>query len=114
MRLKINDFAQNRPAVDNGTQIVCLRRGAHRRPVCLVVHQRIIGGDLVTLLYMTQIAAVSQDPWFSRIGSLEYADFAAIDLDEPTFSGRGHTRLKQIEHLMRTEQVDLELYWTAP
>lgn len=43
--------------------------------------ERIIGGDLVTLLYMAQIAAVSQDPWFSRIGSLEYADVAAIDLD---------------------------------
>lgn len=42
---------------------------------------RVIGGDLVTLLYMTQIAAISQDPWFSRMGSLEYADFAAIDLD---------------------------------
>ena len=43
--------------------------------------ERLIGGDLVTLLYMTQIAAISQDPWFSRIGSLEHADFAAIDLD---------------------------------
>ncbi len=43
--------------------------------------ERIIGGDLVTLLYMTQIASVSQDPWFSRVGSLPYADFAAIDLD---------------------------------
>lgn len=43
--------------------------------------ERIIGGDLVTLLYMSQIASVSQDPWFSRVGALEYADFAAIDLD---------------------------------
>ena len=43
--------------------------------------ERIIGGNLVTLLYMTQIAAISQDPWFSRMGSLPYADFAAIDLD---------------------------------
>ena len=43
--------------------------------------ERVIGGSLVTLLYMTQIAAISQDPWFSRMGSLQYADFAAIDLD---------------------------------
>ncbi len=43
--------------------------------------ERIVGGNLVTLLYMTQIASISQDPWFSRVGSLEYADFAAIDLD---------------------------------
>ena len=43
--------------------------------------ERLIGGDLLTLLYMTQIAAISQDPWFSRMGSLEYADHVAIDLD---------------------------------
>ena len=30
---------------------------------------RLIGGSLKTLLYMTQIAAISQDPWFSRVAS---------------------------------------------
>ena len=43
--------------------------------------QRFIGGSLVTLLYMTQIAAISQDPWFSRVTSPLYADYVAIDLD---------------------------------
>ncbi|MDQ3069564.1 MAG: DNA ligase D [Acidobacteriota bacterium] len=43
--------------------------------------ERIVGGALVTLLYMAQIASISQDPWFSRLSSLEYADFVAIDLD---------------------------------
>jgi bifunctional non-homologous end joining protein LigD len=42
---------------------------------------QLIGGDLLTLLYMAQIAAISQDPWFSRVHSLEYADYVAIDLD---------------------------------
>src|SRR5262249_50707510 len=42
---------------------------------------QLIGGDLVTLLYMTQIAAISQDPWFSRVQSIDEADYAAIDLD---------------------------------
>ena len=42
---------------------------------------RLIGGDLKTLLYMTQIAAISQDPWFSRVSDLPDADQAAIDLD---------------------------------
>jgi bifunctional non-homologous end joining protein LigD len=48
-----------------------------------VAEQRpqIIGGDLVTLLYMTQLAALSQDPWFSRVQSPEFADYAALDLD---------------------------------
>jgi bifunctional non-homologous end joining protein LigD len=43
--------------------------------------QRFIGGSLVTLLYMTQIAAISQDPWFSRVTSPLSADYVAIDLD---------------------------------
>ena len=43
--------------------------------------QHIVGGDLTTLLYMTQLAAISQDPWFSRIQSLQFADYAALDLD---------------------------------
>lgn len=41
----------------------------------------IVGGDLLTLLYTTQLAAISQDPWFSRVGSLAEADHVAIDLD---------------------------------
>jgi bifunctional non-homologous end joining protein LigD len=48
-----------------------------------VAEQRpqIIGGDLLTLLYTTQLAAISQDPWFSRVQSPEFADYAALDLD---------------------------------
>ncbi|HET9833453.1 MAG TPA: DNA ligase D [Vicinamibacterales bacterium] len=42
---------------------------------------QLVGGDLLTLLYMAQIAAISQDPWFSRVQSLDQADYAAIDLD---------------------------------
>jgi bifunctional non-homologous end joining protein LigD len=42
---------------------------------------RIIGGDLLTLLYTIQLGAVSVDPWHSRVQSLEYADYAIIDLD---------------------------------
>ena len=43
--------------------------------------RRLIGGSLTTLLYMAQIAAISQDPWFSRVQSPYDADYAAIDLD---------------------------------
>ena len=43
--------------------------------------RRLIGGSLITLLYMTQIAAISQDPWFSRVQSPLDADYVAIDLD---------------------------------
>jgi bifunctional non-homologous end joining protein LigD len=42
---------------------------------------QIIGGSLLTLLYTTQLAAISQDPWFSRMQSLGCPDQVALDLD---------------------------------
>jgi len=54
-----------------------------RSAVVSVVEKRpqIIGGSLKTLLYMTQLAAISQDPWFSRVQHVEFADYSAFDLD---------------------------------
>jgi bifunctional non-homologous end joining protein LigD len=54
-----------------------------RTEVVGVVEERpqIIGGSLKTLLYMAQLAAISQDPWFSRVAHPEFADYAAFDLD---------------------------------
>jgi bifunctional non-homologous end joining protein LigD len=54
-----------------------------REEVVGVVERRpqIIGGDLKTLLYTTQLAAISQDPWFSRVQHPEHADHVALDLD---------------------------------
>jgi len=43
--------------------------------------KRLIGGSLTTLLYMAQIAAISQDPWFSRVPTPLDADYTALDLD---------------------------------
>jgi bifunctional non-homologous end joining protein LigD len=43
--------------------------------------RQIVGGGLKALLYTTQLAAISQDPWFSRVGQPEFADHAALDLD---------------------------------
>jgi bifunctional non-homologous end joining protein LigD len=48
---------------------------------------RLIGGSLTTLLYMTQLAAISQDPWFSRVADPMHADYAAIDLDPSEGAG---------------------------
>jgi len=42
---------------------------------------RVIGGDLPTLLWCVQNGVLSVDPWLSRIGTLDAADFAVIDLD---------------------------------
>jgi bifunctional non-homologous end joining protein LigD len=46
-----------------------------------VVPRRLIGGSLTTLLFMTQIAALSQDPWFSRVQSEDTPDHMVLDLD---------------------------------
>jgi bifunctional non-homologous end joining protein LigD len=40
-----------------------------------------VGGDIGTLLFMAQLAAISQDPMFGRIQHLEFADACALDLD---------------------------------
>jgi bifunctional non-homologous end joining protein LigD len=45
------------------------------------VPSRLVGGTLKTLLYMAQIASISQDPWFSRVQSPDVCDHVAIDLD---------------------------------
>jgi bifunctional non-homologous end joining protein LigD len=50
-------------------------------PSDTVVPSRLIGGTLMTLLYMTQLAVISQDPWFSRVQSPDFADHVAFDLD---------------------------------
>jgi bifunctional non-homologous end joining protein LigD len=55
--------------------------------------ERLIGGSITTLLYMTQLAAISQDPWFSRVSDPMSMDFAAIDLDP----GEGATFRKIVD-----------------
>jgi bifunctional non-homologous end joining protein LigD len=42
---------------------------------------RIVGGDLATLLYVVQLGAISIDPWHSRVPDVQYADYSIIDLD---------------------------------
>ena len=41
----------------------------------------IICNDRATLLYLANLACIDQNPWMSRLGSLENPDFALIDLD---------------------------------
>lgn len=42
---------------------------------------RIVGRDLLTLLYTVQLGAISVDPLHSRVQSLDYADYTILDLD---------------------------------
>lgn len=45
------------------------------------VPSRVVGGSLKTLLYLAQLAAISMDPWFSRVQSPGVIDHVAFDLD---------------------------------
>ena len=67
--------------------------------------KRLIGGSLTTLLYMTQIAAISQDPWFSRVQSPPDMDHCAIDLD-PT-EGATFDRVLDVARWVRDELTSL-------
>jgi nucleoside-diphosphate-sugar epimerase len=39
--------------------------------------------------------------------------FQTIDMTPEIFQSRGHTRLKQIQHLLKTKQIDADFFWTA-
>ncbi len=41
----------------------------------------IVANDRATLLYLANLACIDQNPWMSRIGSLDNPDFVLIDLD---------------------------------
>src|SRR4029079_6873032 len=47
----------------------------------LETQDRLIGGNLATLLYLVQLGAISVDPWHSRVQSVQFADYSIIDLD---------------------------------
>ena len=76
----------------------------------------LIGGSLETLLYMVQLAVVSQHPWFSRVPSIEDADQAAFDLDPMPGTPFSrvlavarwiHDELDRARHAERAEDVGL-------
>lgn len=45
------------------------------------VIEYVICNDKPTLLYLANLACIDQNPWMSRVGSLENPDFILIDLD---------------------------------
>jgi bifunctional non-homologous end joining protein LigD len=69
--------------------------------------RRFVGGNLITLLYMTQIAAISQDPWFSRVQSPLDADYVALDLDPG--DGTPFSRVLEVARWIRDELQSLRV-----
>jgi bifunctional non-homologous end joining protein LigD len=62
---------------------------------------RLIGGSLKTLLYMAQLAAISQDPWFSTVADPMHQDQAAIDLDPG--EGAGFDKVLDVARWVKEE-----------
>ena len=69
--------------------------------------RRFVGGNLITLLYMAQIAAISQDPWFSRVQSPLHADYVALDLDPG--DATPFSRVVDVARLIRDELHSLQV-----
>ena len=50
--------------------------------------------------------------WDARLGAKQLFDvFNQIDMTEEIFFSRGFTRLKQLEYLIRTQQIDKDFFW---
>ncbi len=50
--------------------------------------------------------------WNAQRGAQQLYDlFQRIDMTEETFTSRGFTRLKQLEYLIRTTQIDKDFFW---
>ena len=50
--------------------------------------------------------------WNAQTGAKQLFDlFSQIDMTEDTFLFRGFTRLKQLEYLIRTQQIDQNFFW---
>ena len=50
--------------------------------------------------------------WNAQRGAEQLFDvFNQIDMGEDTFTSRGFTRLKQLEYLIRTKQIDKDFFW---
>ena len=62
----------------DGLRVATVRESPDK-PASVVPY--LVGGELQTLLYMAQLAVISQDPWFSKLPDIEAADLVALDLD---------------------------------
>jgi bifunctional non-homologous end joining protein LigD len=69
---------------------------------------RIVGGDLATLLYVVQLGAVSIDPWSSRVPAVQFADHSIIDLDPGEHAP--FSRVVEVAHVVKDVLDELGLH----
>src|SRR5205085_6689803 len=73
----------------------------------LATADRLVGGDLATLLYLVQLGAISVDPWHSRVQSVQNADYSIIDLDPGPRAS--FARVIEVAHAVKEVLDDLGL-----
>jgi bifunctional non-homologous end joining protein LigD len=101
-------FYQQRSRIENPPPGVRIETLADEiDPITEPDARRFVGGSLITLLYLTQIAAISQDPWFSRVQSPLEADYVAIDLDPG--EGTPFSRVLEVARLVHDELDSLKV-----
>jgi bifunctional non-homologous end joining protein LigD len=86
--------------VPAGVRVETVEEDGETRP-------RLVGGSLATLLYMTQLAAISQDPWFSRLGARGCPDHVALDLDP--MPGVPFSQVLEVARALRDELAELHV-----
>ncbi len=62
--------------VPEGVRVETVEEGKNNEPLA-----RFVGSSLLTLFHTTKLAAISQDPWFSRTQCADEPDCVALDLD---------------------------------
>jgi bifunctional non-homologous end joining protein LigD len=70
------------------------------------VKNYVVCDDTASLLYLANLGCIDQNPWFSRIDSLDYPDFVVLDLDPYQC---GFDRIVEAAQLVRRKLDDLEL-----
>jgi bifunctional non-homologous end joining protein LigD len=66
----------------------------------------VVCDDEATLLYLANLGCIDQNPWYSRVGKLDYPDFMVLDLD-PYHCG--FDRIVEAAQLVRRKLAELEL-----
>ena len=69
----------------------------------------VLADDRASLLYLANLGCIDQNPWMSRVGSLENPDFILIDLDPSECS---YDRIVEAAQLVRglLERIELKGY----
>lgn len=79
--------------------------------VGMTPQDKLIGGDLATLLYLAQLGAISVDPWHSRVQDVTVADYAIVDLDPGPKAS--FARVVEVAQAVHDELVALGLHAVA-